>query len=274
MTMQSHMQNAVMHRADLSEAWTIRQAFWKDRAAHEEQVRQALLSLEVAHQRHTGGVSNPDRRDPNTWTEKFALLTKPGMDRVQLELRFDYRTNVEAYPRWQASLRAYQPPALVVWGKHDPLFTVAGALAFAREVPEAEIHLVHAGDFALDEESMHIHSAEWSVMLLCLSMACAIGGGLYEHPVLTPLWGASPPSSFAMIQHSIMRVWSGLYFIHEMLVLQQVPLDSPPSKASRERPPLLYDRTALQRAVNARYAFPAARALDLAQVLYEQKVIT
>src|SRR5262245_21312301 len=126
----------------------------------------------------------------------------------------------------------------------------------------------------LKEEYMHMHLAEWSVMLLCLSMACAIGGGLYEHIVLTPLWRASPPSSFAIIQpgtgvplqkfwipvhaaitlflilslflmwrqlvvrrllliglgsYIIMRVWSGLYFIREMLAFQKVPRDSPPS---------------------------------------------
>jgi hypothetical protein len=121
---------------------------------------------------------------------------------------------------------------------------------------------------------MHITLAEWSVMLLCLSMALAIGGGLYEHMVLTPLWSASPPSSFAIIQpgtgvplqkfwipvhtaitvflilslvltwrqmevrrllliglssYIVMRVWSGLYFIREMLAFQQISLDSPPS---------------------------------------------
>jgi pimeloyl-ACP methyl ester carboxylesterase len=146
------IQNAVVHLEGLSDAWTIRKAFWQDRAAHADQLRQALLSRDVARQRHTGGVANPERIDPDTWTDEFAFLTKPGMDRIQLELMFDYRTNVEAYPRWQAYLRAHQPPALVVWGKNDPLFTVAGALAFAREVPAAEIHLLNAGHFALDEE--------------------------------------------------------------------------------------------------------------------------
>jgi len=122
--------------------------------------------------------------------------------------------------------------------------------------------------------SVYTGFAEWSVMLLCLSMALAIGGGLYEHLVLTPLWSASPPSSFAMIQpgtgvplqkfwipvhtaitiflmlslvltwrqmevrrllliglgsYIVMRVWSGLYFIREMLAFQKISLDSPPS---------------------------------------------
>src|SRR6266487_3967359 len=71
---------------------------------------------------------------------------------------------------------------------------------------------------------MHVGFAEWSLILLCLASACSIGGGLYEHIVLTPLWSASPPTSFA-----VMRVWSGVYFIREMLAFQKVPLDAPPS---------------------------------------------
>ncbi len=84
--------------------------------------------------------------------DEYAFLTRPGMDRIQLDLMYDYRTNVAAYPLWQAYLRQHHPPLLVVWGKYDPLFTVEGALAYGREVPDAEIHLLNAGHFALDEE--------------------------------------------------------------------------------------------------------------------------
>jgi pimeloyl-ACP methyl ester carboxylesterase len=84
--------------------------------------------------------------------DEFAFLTRPGMDRIQLDLMFDYRTNVAAYPHCQKYLREHRPPTLVVWGKYDLLFTVDGALAFGREVPDAEIHLLNAGHFALDEE--------------------------------------------------------------------------------------------------------------------------
>jgi len=147
------IQNAVVHLEGLSEAWNIRKAFWQDRAAHEEKLRQALLSPKVARQRHAGNVSNPERIDPDTWMDKFSFLTRPGMDRIQLDLMFDYRTNVAAYPRWQAYLREQRPPTLVVWGKYDPLFTVDGALAFGHEVPDAEIHLLNAGHFALDEQA-------------------------------------------------------------------------------------------------------------------------
>jgi pimeloyl-ACP methyl ester carboxylesterase len=73
------IQNAVVHLEGLSEAWEVRKAFWQDRAAHEEKLRQALLSIEVARQRHVAGVSHPERIDPDTWSDEFAFLTKPGM---------------------------------------------------------------------------------------------------------------------------------------------------------------------------------------------------
>ncbi len=147
------VQNAVIHVEGLSGAWDVRKAFWKKRAVHEAKLRESLLSADVARQRHLAGVADPENIDPDTWADEFAFLTKPGMDRIQLDLMFDYRTNVAAYPRWQAYLRESRPPTLVLWGKHDPLFTLAGALAFGREVPAAEIHLLHAGHFALDEKA-------------------------------------------------------------------------------------------------------------------------
>lgn len=147
------IQNAVAHGEGLSEAWAVRKAFWLDRAAHEEAIRQALVSVEGARQRHLAGAARPERIDPDTWSDEFAFLTRPGMAEIQLDLVFDYQSNVAAYPQWQAYLRDHHPPTLVVWGKNDPLFTVAGAMAFGREVPDAEIHLLNAGHFVLDEEA-------------------------------------------------------------------------------------------------------------------------
>jgi hypothetical protein len=101
----------------------------QDRAAHEAAQRQAFLSRDVGRQRHAGRIA--ERIDPDTWADESAFLTRPGMDRIQLDLMFDYRTNVAAYPCWQVCLRECQPPTLVVWGKYDALFTVAGAFHFA-----------------------------------------------------------------------------------------------------------------------------------------------
>jgi len=150
------IQNAVAHEQGLSELWATRKAFWRDRAANEAAVRANLLSLEATRQRHVGRSPHPERIDPETWESEFALLTRPGIVEIQLDLFHDYRTNVASYPKWQAYLRDVQPPTLVVWGKHDPSFTVAGAVAYGEDVPAAEVHLLDAGHFALDEAAPQI----------------------------------------------------------------------------------------------------------------------
>ncbi len=98
-----------------------------------------------------GSSPHPDRYDPDTWTDEYAFLTRPGHADIQTTPFLDYRTNVASYPRWQKWLRDMQPPMLVVWGKYDPSFTLAGATAYADDVPKAEVHILEAGHFALDE---------------------------------------------------------------------------------------------------------------------------
>src|SRR5262249_53724617 len=150
------VQNAVAHEQGLSSLWASRKPFWAGRAAQEPAVRENLLSLEATRQRHVGRSPHPERIDPETWESEYALLTRPGMVDIHLELFHDYQTNVALYPKWQAYLRAVRPPTLVLWGKHDLSFTVAGALASGEEVAEAEVHLLDAGHFALDEATPQI----------------------------------------------------------------------------------------------------------------------
>lgn len=145
------VQNAVAHDDGLGPLWVARKAFWADRAAHEAKVISAFTSLEVARDRHVGKSPRPDRYDPSTWTEEVAHLSQPGQREIQADLFYDYRTNVASYPAWQAWLRAHKPPLLVVWGKYDPSFETAEATAYLRDVPEAEVHILDAGHFALDE---------------------------------------------------------------------------------------------------------------------------
>lgn len=145
------IQNANGSEEGLSEAWKLRRAYWADRAGYEGQVRQASLSLAATRQRHLSDSPHPERMDPDTWQDEYAFLSRPGEDRIQLDLIYDYHSNVAAYPSWDAYLLKYHPPTLVVWGRYDPSFTVAGALAYGRDLPEAEIHLLDAGHFALDE---------------------------------------------------------------------------------------------------------------------------
>jgi pimeloyl-ACP methyl ester carboxylesterase len=144
------IQNANAYADGLGEKWTGIASYWQDPEGHADQV-EAFTSLEGARQRHIAGSPHPERYDPDLWADEFAFLSRPGQREIQASLLYDYRTNVAAYPVWQAWLRAHQPPALVVWGRHDPSFVAAGAEAWRRDLPDAEIHLLDAGHFALDE---------------------------------------------------------------------------------------------------------------------------
>jgi len=144
------IQNAVSHEEGLSSLWAVRRAFWEDRAAHEAEVRTNLLSLEATKKRHLGTSPDVSLYNPDLWVDEYYFLNQPGQADIQLDLFYDYQNNVKSYPKWQQWLRDHQPPMLVVWGKYDTSFTVAGAEAYHRDDPRAEVHILDAGHFAMD----------------------------------------------------------------------------------------------------------------------------
>lgn len=150
------VQNANISEEGESELWVVRRAYWADRAKYEDQLRVNLASLEADRGRHVGRSPHPERIDPDSWNDEFAFLNRPGEEQIQLDLFYDYRNNQAAFPSWNAWLREHRPPTLVLWGKYDSSFTVAGALAYANDLPEAEVHLLDAGHFALDEATPEI----------------------------------------------------------------------------------------------------------------------
>ena len=158
------VQNAVCHEEGLGPLWETRRAFWRDRAAHEAALRANFFSLDATRLRHVGKSPHPERYDPDLWTDELAFLARPGQHEIQTELFYDYQSNVAAYPAWQSWLRAHRPPLLVVWGRYDPSFEVAAAHAYARDVPDAEVHLLDAGHFALDEAADEIAQLAASFM--------------------------------------------------------------------------------------------------------------
>jgi pimeloyl-ACP methyl ester carboxylesterase len=149
------IQNGNAYREGLGAKWAMIAEYWADPKAHPEVV-DAFLSFEATKQRHIAGTAHPERYNPDTWTDEYAHLSKPGQREIQAALLYDYRTNVASYPEWQACLRQNKPATLVAWGANDPSFTVPGAEAFKRDLPNAEIHLLDAGHFALDEKTDEI----------------------------------------------------------------------------------------------------------------------
>ncbi|HJY06016.1 MAG TPA: alpha/beta hydrolase [Bryobacteraceae bacterium] len=144
------VQDAVAHNEGLGANWKTRRAFWADRTAYESALRTNLLSLETTRTRHVGNDPNVERYDPDLWTDEFFFLNQPGQAEIQSDLFYDYRTNVESYPKWQAWMREKQPPLLVIWGKYDLSFELSEPEAYRRDVPNAQVHVLDAGHFALD----------------------------------------------------------------------------------------------------------------------------
>ncbi len=150
------VQDAVAHNEGLGEIWKPRRAFWVNRAANESTFRLNFLSLATTRTRHLGNDPNLDRYDPDLWTDELAFLSKPGQADIQIDLFYDYRTNVDAYPRWQAWMREKQPRLLVIWGNHDLSFDLGEPERYRNDVPSAQVHVLEAGHFALDTKADEI----------------------------------------------------------------------------------------------------------------------
>ena len=150
------VQDAVAHNEGLGANWATRRAFWADRPAHEEALRNNLLSLATTKTRHVGDDPKTELYDPDLWTDEYTFLNSPGQAEIQSDLFYDYRTNVDAYPKWQAWLQKTQPRLLVLWGKHDLSFDLGEPERYRKDVPEAEVHVLDAGHFALDTKADEI----------------------------------------------------------------------------------------------------------------------
>jgi pimeloyl-ACP methyl ester carboxylesterase len=150
------VQDAVAHNEGLGANWATRRAFWADRPAYEEALRKNLLSLQTTKTRHVGDDPNIELYDPDLWTDEYAFLNAPGQAEIQSDLFYDYRTNVDAYPKWQAWMQKRQPKLLVIWGKHDLSFDPGEPERYRKDVPSAEVQVLDAGHFALDTKADEI----------------------------------------------------------------------------------------------------------------------
>jgi len=126
--------------------------YWKEKNPETEKKIRGLLTLETTKFQYTQGFRNPEDVSPDSYTFDQMTLDRPGNAQIQLALFYDYQNNVKQYPLWHEMLRRVHPPVLAVWGKNDPIFLPAGADAFKKDVPDAEIHFVDSGHFALEED--------------------------------------------------------------------------------------------------------------------------
>lgn len=143
-------QNGNAYEAGLGPQMQLQARYWADRAGMSDTIA-GLLTLDVTRHQHLGGASDPELVDPDTWTLDQQWLDVPGRAQVMLDLLYDHQSNTALYPAWQAWLRQARPPLLLPWGRNDDFFPEAGARAYLDDVPDAELHLLDGGHFALDE---------------------------------------------------------------------------------------------------------------------------
>ena len=148
-------QNGNIYREGLGSKWATREEYWENPTQEKRQsYRKAFASETIKHQYIDGTRKNTV--SPDGYMLDIAYMKRPGNDEKQLDLIFDYQTNVKMYPEFQQYLHKYQPPLLAVWGKNDVSFIPEGAEAFKKDLPDAEIHLVDSGHFALETHANEI----------------------------------------------------------------------------------------------------------------------
>lgn len=151
-------QNGNAYEEGLSQGWNPIQKYWSEPTEENRSALRAFLTPEATRSQYRFGVPNQALLAPESWELDSARLARPGNDEIQLDLFLDYSSNVALYPKFQEYFRAWRPPLLAVWGKNDPFFLPAGAEAYRRDIPHAEIHLFDTGHFALETHHREIAS--------------------------------------------------------------------------------------------------------------------
>lgn len=144
------IQNGNAYDEGLLEFWDPMKAYWKDPTAENRAALHFLVEPKATKWQYENGVADTTLLDPTTWLVDQVGLDRPGNRDVQMDLFYDYRTNVPLYPDFQAYFRSYQPPALIVWGKNDVIFPAEGAAPYARDLTTLETNLMDTGHFALE----------------------------------------------------------------------------------------------------------------------------
>jgi pimeloyl-ACP methyl ester carboxylesterase len=153
-------QNGNAYEEGLGDAWAPIRKYWSAPTAENRDIlRQSVLTAGGTRWQYTHGVANPESIPPESYTLDTALLERPGNKEIQLDLFFDYASNVKLYPKFQEYFRKSKPPLLAIWGKNDPFFIPAGAEAFRKDIPSAKVQFLDTGHFAIETHFVEIVSA-------------------------------------------------------------------------------------------------------------------
>src|SRR6202789_2365045 len=153
-------QNGNAYEEGLGDAWGPIRKYWSAPTQENREVlRQNIFTPEGTCWQYTHGVTNPESIAPEAYTLDAALLERPGNKEIQLDLFLDYASNVKLYPKFQEYFRDWKPPLLAIWGKNDPFFIPAGAEAFRKDLPDAQVQFLDTGHFATETHVVEIASA-------------------------------------------------------------------------------------------------------------------
>jgi len=152
-------QNGNAYEEGLSDAWNPIRTYWLEPTAANRDALRKFLAPETTLFQYTHGVTDPSLLSPDGRSLDDHYLARPGAHEAQLDLLLDYASNVALYPDFHAYFRKHQPPFLAVWGKNDPFFVPAGAEAFKRDIPNADVRLFDTGHFALETHAAEIAAA-------------------------------------------------------------------------------------------------------------------
>ena len=148
------IQNANAYAEGLNpEIIRVLRPLWRERSEETLAPVRDFLTMAATRSQYVTGASHPEDLDPDAWTFDQALLDRPGNAEIQLALLADYGSNLQRYGQWQQYFRDHQPRTLVTWGRNDPFFRVAGALAYRRDLQDIRIVLLDGGHFLLEEQA-------------------------------------------------------------------------------------------------------------------------
>ena len=151
------IQNTNAYEVGFTAAWDgFRGALWKNRSAETEAPLAGFLTHDAIKSIYLHGSKRPELMSPDNWESDFGFMQRPHAVRMNLDLFYDYRTNVPLYPQWQAFLRDRQPKTLIFWGQDDVFFTKEGGEAYLNDLPNAEMHRLAAGHFAVEDNLEYI----------------------------------------------------------------------------------------------------------------------
>ena len=156
------IQNTNAYEIGFTAAWDgFRGALWKNRSPETEAPLAGFLTHDAIKGIYLHGAKKPALISPDNWESDFGFMQRPHAVRMNLDLFYDYRTNVPLYPEWQAFLRQRQPKTVIFWGQDDVFFTKEGGEAYLNDLPKAEMHRLAAGHFAVEDNleyiSDHMH---------------------------------------------------------------------------------------------------------------------